>query len=311
MPTNISRFIDTDLETEFGKTSAEYCYIWAIEPDGYDSEGYTTFDKELIIDAVLDRDDVEMVPALTYVPDTGAEPTDIPIFTGLSDDTVDVTQGVTIDSVLRRTMLNEKYRNAVVTIMACKYTDLSIPPVILMSGKLGKGKLDDTKATFELRPWSHLLQRNMLRTVGPLCDCPLYRQGACAANGEDPDSPDITEPGFRETGTITAVVNAAEFTVSVTGKGDGWASFGRLWFEGAHPGNNVAVQPRTVKLYETTGHVILANELPSVPEIGDTIVIEEGCDRSWNACQDKNNTNNFQGFPFVPGRQGMIKRYGR
>jgi len=40
--------------------------------------------------------------------------------------------------------------------------------------------------------------------------------------------------------------------------------------------------------------------LPSAPAPGDTFTAYPGCARSWAACQAYGNTNQFNGFPFVP-----------
>jgi phage-related protein len=43
--------------------------------------------------------------------------------------------------------------------------------------------------------------------------------------------------------------------------------------------------------------------LPATPAAGDTFVVERGCDKSFNACAERGNTENFGGFDSLPYEQ--------
>lgn len=304
----IGRYMTTGLEKEFRLPMSDYVYMWAIEPEGKPAEGYTSSDQSFEFPAVLDKAGNEMVPALLYLDEGGVVPTELPNQTGMSDDTIDIMKGLPRNSDLRRRLTSEYYRNATATILAAVPEKPNLGAVILFSGKIGKAKIDDLSATFELHPWSNQLQQPMLRVISPLCDCELFMRGRCAGNGEDPSAPQTTDEGRILTGTIIAVTDAATFTTDIIGQDPSWGTFGRASFS---DGQNEFVPPRPIKQWFEDGRCVLHNELPYIPEVGDTVVVEEGCARTWDACKQKQNTNNFQGFPFVPGRQNLVKRYGQ
>lgn len=82
-----------------------------------------------------------------------------------------------------------------------------------------------------------------------------------------------------------------------------WAS-GRLVFGSAIPTEDLRNVARTV-LESYAGEVVVP-ELPVAPASGDTFVIERGCPRTFNACCERRNEENYGGFVDLP-RQGVIR----
>jgi hypothetical protein len=319
---DLGRNISAELEAEFGLPAGQYTFCWAIQPKGRAPgdrpiEGYTAHDRDVTLPYVLDRQNREMLPSLTYIAQGNVLPSEVAVNIGLSSDSMDVGHLLPTGSTTRQKLLTEYYNDAIVTVMAYKWSNAAAGVVILMGGKLGPGKIDDVSATFQLKPWSSLLQRPILRVIQPLCDCEEFAQGRCSAVAGNNDGPQIADR--TATATITAVLNRAQFTVSIdagptTGTvADGWANFGRLYFTEENPGPNDGLPPRRVKRFTSLSgdsyEVLLNNELPFLPEAGNTVGIEEGCDHTWAACILKDNKVNFQGQPYVPGRQGVMTKY--
>ena len=48
------------------------------------------------------------------------------------------------------------------------------------------------------------------------------------------------------------------------------------------------------------GTAVLTVPLPQTPATGDTFTIYPGCGRTAAACAGYSNSNNYQGFPYVP-----------
>jgi len=152
----------------------------------------------------------------------------------------------------------------------------------------------------------------------------------CSADlGDNHCTVDLTP--LRRTGSIDAVTRqgrrfrsvdlssdfSGNLTVEadgVTRRLDGWFSFGKLtWTSGANDGLSYVVKSYT----ETAGGIArvnlwLSTAYPMVA--GDAFVCEPGCNKRATTCRTKfidpvaltvNNIKNFQGFPHVPGTDGV------
>lgn len=101
--------------------------------------------------------------------------------------------------------------------------------------------------------------------------------------------------GWREAGTVAAVLGEAEVTVSGIGAAAGRYAAGLLtWTSGANAG----------QVQEVRAHLDARILLWSPPAYdmaaGDGFTVTAGCDKTWNTCKTRfGNGLNFRGFPTV------------
>jgi len=78
-----------------------------------------------------------------------------------------------------------------------------------------------------------------------------------------------------------------------------WAS-GQITFDAAT--TTVALRGVSRRVYESYSGALICAELPAAPVSGDTFVVERGCPRTFNACNERRNWENFGGFLDLPNQ---------
>jgi uncharacterized phage protein (TIGR02218 family) len=179
-----------------------------------------------------------------------------------------------------------------------------IDVVNIYGGWLGKVDLTRDKISWELN--SILFMANIRvpkRMYGPPCTHALYDPGCAPGSGPSPGP----NPGYpypaQYTGAvgITGVSGTLPQQIIITNGNDQGGAF-NLGYVRFTSGLNVNLV-RTIKTCVGQGTVstTLMTPLPNTPQIGDTLLITMGCDKTQTTCQNKfNNLNNFGGFPYVP-----------
>lgn len=318
--------ITANAATHFGLDESAYCFCWRLVPryagapaqplfglpPGYGApEGYTSLDRSLVIDG------------LNYDSTVNVMPTSVPTNLGLDVDSMDATLLFPAAAQLQRERVEARlYDGALAHLFALPWeaflagTITKDDIVPLLAGRLGKADLTDESAQFEILSWAALLNTSVGRTTGEYCDCARFGRGRCL--GEDADGVDITQHGR----TVSGVVKAPPAGQSNYGtrlwlqlaqtRASGWANWGVLRItSGAMAGAEIAV-----KEWLASGQLDLRLPLPIVPDVGTTIQLEEGCDRTLKTCLAKEpdpgnvtgagNSLNFQGFD-PPGQAKLVK----
>lgn len=121
-------------------------------------------------------------------------------------------------------------------------------------------------------------------SILPSCANSLY-DGICALNRAD----------FTEQLAVSAAATPGSIPIA-SAKAAGYYDLGKVTFtSGANAGLS-----RTIKQFKD-GNLILAYPLDAVPEVGDTLDVMPGCDKTRAMCQAKfDNLVHFRGFPYVP-----------
>jgi hypothetical protein len=86
--------------------------------------------------------------------------------------------------------------------------------------------------------------------------------------------------------------------VSAYEGGRNWWTAGRLTFGAATA--TAALRGVSRKVQGSHAGVALVTDLPVAPAAGDTFVIERGCNRTFNACAERGNFENYGGFDSMP-----------
>lgn len=271
---------------------------WRIEPLGKAVEGYTTHDRDVVVAGV------------TYRARPNVAPTQIPCSIGLNVDAVDVKTlaprrrinaippalplwGVTSEKLAR-----EHYVDAWCELFVINWRDAThSKDSVLTSGKLGGATEQRGGITFELLPLAEILNQSMGRDICATCPFARFGRGHCRNEWGLSDGPDIATR--TSSGMVSVATSKTLLTLSGITRPNGWANNGILRFTN---GLNAGLE-REVKQWLASGVVTLSLSLPFYAQVGDTVELEEGCARTWEACQAKGNSKNFGGHPFVPGQE--------
>lgn len=204
---------------------------------------------------------------------------------------------------------NGKYDGATVTVFMAVPTDVNFATygTIPLPGYLiGQMTVKDGLYTAEVRGIGYKLQQTYIELFNPLCTADF---------GDARCKKDLGP--LTDTGTVTAIVTPNK-VVSVnlnSVNGSGAYVFGLVTFtSGAANGTSIEVSGWTGG---TSASGNLAFYLPPATtiQVGDTFSIVPGCDKSYvpgaagQGCYQWANTDNFRGFPFIPGMQ-FLTDYG-
>lgn len=150
-------------------------------------------------------------------------------------------------------------------------------------GVLGDVEIEGNvfKAQIETKG-ARAINRKAGRIVSGACDAD-FGDARCGFNAASADA----------SATVTATDGATWFEASATGA----PSLG-AWTAGRviRGGVTYGLIGRTAK---ASGKFSVLGAFSPALEIGETVTLRPGCDRSWAMCQAIGNTDNFRGFPFV------------
>ncbi len=88
------------------------------------------------------------------------------------------------------------------------------------------------------------------------------------------------------------------YKVQAYENGRHWWRDGRVTFDAATA--TVALRNFSAKVLGSYAGEVAVEELPATPASGDTLVIERGCARNFNACCERGNIENYGGFDDLP-----------
>jgi uncharacterized phage protein (TIGR02218 family) len=117
-------------------------------------------------------------------------------------------------------------------------------------------------------------------------------------------------------GEVTSVTDSANFVADLTmnatlttNNANDYFNYGKLRFRTGHNYSlHMEVKDQTGTGVSNTLKVFLP--FPYQIQVGDIFEITVGCDKRLATCKDKfSNHENFQGFPYIPGRDS-ITRFG-
>lgn len=165
-------------------------------------------------------------------------------------------------------------------------------------GKIAQVEQVDTyTADLRLSGFSSDLLEIIVETYGPDCRAPYLGHPRCGV--------DIAS--YTRTATVaTVAANGRDFTITVTEPlaVDGWFANGAVEFtSGDNDGLVFDIRAWT----DATNLVSLWLPPFGEVQVGDTLNIAPGCDKTAATCFAKfNNILNFQGFPFMPAASELV-----
>jgi uncharacterized phage protein (TIGR02218 family) len=163
--------------------------------------------------------------------------------------------------------------------------DTSMGSVVLFEGNCAGVDPSSTQVVLHVKSDLELLQYQMPRI--------LFQPGCANCFGDSGCG--ISLPSLTTAGSCQGTPTSTAIATGISGKANGYYALGVLVMtSGAASGSR-----RTVSTY-TGGTAVLTVPLPQTPATGDTFTIYPGCARTASACAGYSNSNNYQGFPYVP-----------
>jgi uncharacterized phage protein (TIGR02218 family) len=159
--------------------------------------------------------------------------------------------------------------------------DTSMGSVVLFEGNAAGVDPSSTQVVLHVKSDLELLQYQMPRI--------LFQPGCANCFGDSGCG--INLPSLTVAGSVGASPTATVLPSGVTGA---FALGVVVMTSGVASGSR-----RTVSTF-SSGTITLTVPLPQTPAAGDTFTIYPGCARTKAACAAYSNSNNYQGFPYVP-----------
>jgi uncharacterized phage protein (TIGR02218 family) len=273
---------DLDAHLLGGVTTLARC--WRVgRADGV-TLGFTDHDRDLVFDGISHR------------AATGIAPGAVEATLGLAVDNLEVMGALQGEGLTADDLRAGRYDQARATLYLVNWQDTD-QRVVLCAGHIGEVRRQGHAFTAELRGLAHLLNQPMGRVFARDCDA-MLGDGRCGV--------DLDDLALTAMGEVAAVEGAAAFTATgLEGFAAGWFARGRLeWTSGANEGAAAEVRLHhagpsvKITLRAAPGHAIAP---------GDGFTVSAGCDKRFATCRGKfQNTDNFRGFPHMPGNDWVI-----
>jgi uncharacterized phage protein (TIGR02218 family) len=236
---------------------------------------------------------------LTFTPINSMSVTATKKSQGLAVDNLSVIGLIDPDDeggVTERDVIADLFADAAVEIWLCCWTDLSAGLFPLKSGTLGQMTFRTTSFEAEMRGLAERLQRQVHRAFSIECDAVLG-DSRC---GADLDG----SPGFRRSVTVTGAGNSDNRTFTVDlNEDESWAQYGLVTFtSGLNNGLSREIIDQTLSGGSPgVSDLTLLIPMPFDVQIGDTLTVTAGCDKTASTCKNKfDNLLNYRGFNFMP-----------
>jgi uncharacterized phage protein (TIGR02218 family) len=264
---------------EHDLTSLAMC--WRVERRDGVCVGFTTHDRDLVIDHLIYRAAPGMLPSAISISD------------GFDADALDVSGALTSDAITAADLQDGRWDGAAVSIFMVDWEQPDQERVQLARGALGDVSTKGGGFTAELRGPTALLDRSVVEQTSPECRAEL---------GDKRCRVDMA--GRVRITRIVAVhsedrIEAAEASPEPNAYG-----YGRVrWISGRNSGLESDV-------LSSTGPALTLREPPAyAASVGDLIIISEGCDKAFTTCRLRfSNSENFRGEPYLPGMD-LLTRY--
>lgn len=257
---------------------------------------YTRNDGEIF--TVTDHDVPIVFNGETYSAKDGVSPTSIAQEASPAVANSEVNGFLTPTGLTEEDIFAGLWDNAFVSIFEVNYNDLSMGAMALGSGNIGEVKAGRTAFNAEMRGLTQRLQKVVGRVYTAGCPWVFGSIGSAFVPACNIDLGPLTA-----TGTLTSATDLRTFADSSRGEASDYFGAGLLAFTS---GPNEGVQ---MEIYSfAAGGFVLHLPMPYTVSVGDTYSVTPGCRKRFTEdCRTKwANTNNFGGFPQVPGSDKVL-----
>lgn len=260
-----------------GLTSLAFC--WRLERRDGVVLGFTSHDRDLVVDGLLHRAAPGMVPSAIERRDS------------LDPGVMDLSGALTSSLITEADLLAGRWDGARLRVTAVNWRDPDDNPLFLARGELGGVESDGRSFSAELRGPSALLDAAVVEETSPECRAELG------------DRRCRVDMAVRRTIARIVSVDGADLTVD---NAPGDYGFGMVrWLDGANAGLESGVATSSGL------SLSLCEPPPYVPAPGAMVELTEGCDKRLATCAARfANAANFRGEPHLPGND-LLVRYAK
>jgi uncharacterized phage protein (TIGR02218 family) len=261
------------------KALTTLAFCWRVERRDGICLGFTSHDRDLVVDGLAYRAAPGMLPSAVSVSDD------------FDSSTLDVSGALTSDSIGEADLEAGRWDRAAVSLFLIDWEDPQGERLHLVRGELGDVTVKANGFEAELRGAAALLERAVAEQTSPGCRAELGDR-RCR----------VDMAGRVRVTTVTAAV--AEGVVVVAGPAGPAHVFGRLrWIGGANSGLESLISACE------GSELVLQEPPPFAVSVGDLVELREGCDKSFATCRARfANAENFRGEPHLPGMD-LLTRY--
>ena len=264
--------LDRDLTT--------LAFCWRLERRDGLCTGFTTHDRDLVIDH------------LRYRAAPGMLPSSISLSDGFDADCLVVSGALTSEAITAALLAEGRWDGAAVHIFMVDWEQPEGERVPLARGQLGDVSAQGNGFTAELRGPTALLERPVVEQTSPECRAEL---------GDKRCRVDMASR-IRVT-RIMDVVDPDCIEVEASAAADAYAYGSLRWISGRNSGLQSDI------LSSEGARLTLREPPPHAPRAGDLVEIGEGCDKRFETCWGRfANAVNFRGEPHLPGMD-LLTRY--
>jgi uncharacterized phage protein (TIGR02218 family) len=257
--------------------------------------GFTSFDRDLTFGGV------------TYEAFSSVGASSVRQSEGSGVDNLDIVGLITSDSITEVDLLAGLYDGATVELGQINYENLGMDPIIHLTGTLGEITEREGEYTAEIRGLAQHLGQQIGQLTAPLCRVRAFGDSECIPPGDPLTT--LVLAAHQNVRTVSVVTSATQITFAAESNISNYYRYGRVEFQtGLNAGFEREVKSHT--LSAGTGVIVLQEAFPFQAQVGDTALLEAGCDRTLGRCTFFGNTINGAFEPYLPGNW-MVLRRGR
>jgi uncharacterized phage protein (TIGR02218 family) len=256
------------------------CHCWRVTRRDGTVLGFTEHDHDLTFDGT------------GFSAASGFQAADSEVASGLSVEAGEIAGGFSSIAISEADVIAGRYDGAKVEVFQVNW-QAPDQRILLRVQEIGDVVAAGGAFRAELRRLTHRLDQVQGRIYGRRCDA-VFGDRRCKV--------DVSNPAYRGSGTIAAVLDGTRIRVSgLDAAVAGFFRYGMVTFvAGANAGHVADIEDHRRDADGVTLSLWLPPPLPLAA--GDTFAVTAGCDKSFATCGAAfANAVNFQGFPHMPG----------
>jgi uncharacterized phage protein (TIGR02218 family) len=264
-----------------GQDLTTLAFCWRIERRDGIALGFTSHDRDIIIDG------------LTYQASPGLLPSAIERSDGFDADIVELAGALTSDAIREDDLAAGRWDGAKLQLSAVDWTAPDADPIHFVRGELGAVEISGERFSVELRGPTAILEAPVVEETSPDCR---------AALGDKRCRVDMAD----RTQNARVANTDGDQVILTTALADNHFAGGRMrWLDGG----NAGLQAR---ILANLGMIVTLADPPHFAvSAGTRVELTQGCDRRFQTCVSRfANAANFRGEPHLPGND-LLTRYAR
>ncbi len=265
-------WLDQDVSTS--------AYIWRLQRQDGVALGFTSHDRDLVVDA------------FRYRAAPGMVPTSIALSDSLDIDNVEIAGVMTSTAITETDMVAGRWDGALLFISLINWEQPGAEPLPLICGEFGEIGRSGDSFIVEMLGATSFLNEPIAPVTSPTCRAEFGDRQCKLSVHRHQREGQITSVNGDEIGVAGLAGAASDFI------------FGSLRFlDGPYCGLSYAI-------IDGQGDVVRLADLPARSMVqGTRILITEGCNKNFATCRDRfANSINFRGEPYLPGND-LLTRY--